>query len=109
MLHEGKEYKAMFVSGGVAQCGGHTQECTMHDPPLLFELSADPGEAHALDTAKLPYSRIVAMMVEQRANYQANINNTARSITNYASSAAGRSANCCDSSNPACACTKPSL
>jgi hypothetical protein len=74
------------------------------DAPLLFDLTVDEAEKRALDTTKAPYAAIVKTMVAMRQQENEDINNTARSITDYTSGAAGRAANCCNDAKPACAC-----
>jgi arylsulfatase A-like enzyme len=103
-LHEGKEYKAVWITGGTPACGGNTSPCTYHDPPLLFELVADEAEARPLDTSKPPYSTVVSAMMEKRVQLGLDVNSTARTVTNFSTSSAGRAANCCNQKNFACAC-----
>ena len=40
-------------------CNGSTG-LTKQDPPLLYNLNADPGELNPLDVAKSPYNEILA-------------------------------------------------
>ena len=42
-------YKAYWTTGGADNCGGEKSKVRHHDPPLLFDLTNDPAEAHALD------------------------------------------------------------
>ena len=75
------------------------------DAPLLFDLTLDEGEATALDIiSSAPHKAIAATMVKMRAAEIADVAATARTVTDYSSSAAGRAANCCNEANPACRC-----
>ena len=74
------------------------------DSPLLFDLTVDEAEGHALDTTQAPYAAIVKTMVAMRQSENLDINTTARSLTDYRSGPAGRAANCCNDAKPACAC-----
>ena len=74
------------------------------DSPLLFDLTLDEGEAHALDITTPPHAEIAKTMVSMRQQMNEDVNQTARSVTVYTGGAAGRAANCCNDANPACAC-----
>lgn len=46
-------------------CAGTAEEVEEHDPPLLFELGADPGEARALVPGAEPAFREALAAVRQ--------------------------------------------
>ena len=54
-----------------------------HDPPLLFDLSADPQEAHALDTSTAPYHTVLTRVVAALQAQMHSVNTTFRSVANY--------------------------
>ena len=94
--------------GSQSGCNSPGTKC-MHRPedsPLLFDLTLDEGEAHALDiTGSNPaHSEIAKTMVSMRQKVNEDVSSTARSVTDYSGGAAGRAANCCNDANPACAC-----
>jgi hypothetical protein len=98
-------YKAHWTTGGATDCGGVKSPVTQHDPPLLFDLVADPGEAHALDVTLPEYANVVKSIAEMRAAVLANIDATPRSVVDYSSGDKGKAVNCCNASHVACRCT----
>ena len=89
-----------------AGCNSPGTKCVYRpeQAPLLFDLTIDEAEAHALDTSKAPFAAIVKTMAAMRRQKNEDINSTARSVTDYKSGPAGRAANCCNDAKPACAC-----
>ena len=51
-----KQWKAIYQTGGAADCAGKLGTIMSHDPPLLFDLSRDSAESKALDTSTEPYA-----------------------------------------------------
>jgi arylsulfatase A len=58
-------YKAHFITSGAYAMGGAR---TVHDPPLLFNLSDDPGESHDVAAA---HPDIVADLLKEAAAHKA--------------------------------------
>ncbi|XP_029410177.1 arylsulfatase E isoform X2 [Nannospalax galili] len=57
---------------GVCPCFG--DGVTLHDPPLLFELSADPGENHPLTAETEPaFEQVVATLQRAAATHRATL------------------------------------
>ena len=82
-------YKAFFVTASPGSChlpdgtprhGGPTRRIA-HDPPLVFDLSDDPGESEPLDTSTLS-DELAAMRSAMRA-FWTDVNKTMRSATDY--------------------------
>jgi arylsulfatase A-like enzyme len=98
-------YKAMWSSGGAKGCLPDSAPCVQHAVPLLFDLTDDPAEEHALDATDPANAAIIASLTAVRAAKMADIDGTPRSTADYGSSAAGRAANCCNNTNMECACS----
>jgi arylsulfatase A len=73
--------KAIFQTGGAPGCGGGKAKPVHHDTPLLFNLTADPAEAHPLDP--VAYAKEIADIKVLLASKMNDINGTLRSVTNY--------------------------
>ena len=103
-------YKTMHHTGGAQGCllrpnpGQKNVNCIQHEPPLLFDLSADPGESSPLDPHSPNNAAVLATMARQLAAKQADIDSSARSIASYAHGPAGTAANCCNDADPLCRC-----
>ena len=95
-----------WTTGGATDCGHKNTGTLKHDPPLLFDLAADPAEANALDLSQPGLSAIVAKMIAARQAKVNDINNTLRSVVDYSSGPAGKAANCCDPENVVCRCDR---
>lgn len=70
-----------------------------HDPPLVFDLEADPGESTPLDAASIP-----DVLDRVRAAFDAfwaDVNSTMRSKTNFGKNEASRPC-----SNPRSTCCR---
>jgi hypothetical protein len=54
-MYGGHAYKTIMHTGGATGCierphpGTKSGNCTLHDPPLLFDLSVDEAESSPLD------------------------------------------------------------
>lgn len=99
-----RQYKAHWTTGGATDCGGVASPVRAHAPPPLFDLSADPAEASALDVGVPKYAAIVAAMSALRARALAAIASSLRSVANYESGPAGAAVNCCNATHVACRC-----
>ena len=75
-----KNYKAIYQTGGAADCTGNKGNSIRHDPPLLFDLGADPAESTALDTTKEPYKTVLASTLAALAAQMKSVNTTFQSI-----------------------------
>ena len=78
-----KNWKAMYQTGGAADCSGKLGTIMRHDPPLLFDLGRDPAEQHALDTSTEPFKTVAATMAGLLAAQMRSVNTTMQSVTDY--------------------------
>lgn len=78
-----KQWKAVYQTGGAPGCGGVTGNATTHNPPLLFDLSTDPGETTALDVSQPLYSEVVAQIAAALKAQMHSVNTTLQSVVNY--------------------------
>jgi arylsulfatase G len=98
-------YKFIWQSGGVPSCGGAISKCTAHEPPLIFHLDRDPAESTPLDPSSDPHAAAaLAVVQKEREETLRRISSTPHSAVNWNTSAAGKSANCCNPENVACRC-----
>ena len=81
-----------------------TTRCVYHDPPLLLDLSADPGEEHPTDSKSSEGAAVLREMARQPHLQMISINTTARSFATYASGPEGKAANCCNLLHTECRC-----
>ena len=96
-----RQYKALFESQSFAACAAPGTAKVRHDPPLIFDLDADPGEAAPLAA---PPPDVVAAVKAAFAEKWGNITTTYRSAANY--TGGGRPAwPCCNSAHVSCRCT----
>ena len=58
-----KQWKAIYQTGGAADCAGKLGTIMSHDPPLLFDLSRDSAESKALDTSTEPYACCISTVL----------------------------------------------
>ena len=76
----GKQWKAIYQTGGAPDCAGAVGTPTRHDPPLLFELGADPGETMALDVTVPANAAALAQIVAALAAQMHSVNSTMQSV-----------------------------
>jgi hypothetical protein len=73
-----------------------------HDPPLVFDLAADPAESSPLDP-KLPSTQAIVTQLETLLHAQmVSVNTTMRSEADYSTDP--RDNPCCNATLPACRC-----
>jgi arylsulfatase A len=78
----GKQWKAIYQTGGAPDCAGSSGNITRHDPPLLFELGADPGETTALDVTEPAHAAALTKIIAALAAQMHSVNTTFASVTN---------------------------
>merc|ERR1711862_476618 len=78
-----KNYKAVYQTGGAADCTGSKGIVARHDPPLLFDLSADPAESIALDVTTEPYKGVLEQIVAALRSQMRSVNSTFQSVVDY--------------------------
>ena len=100
------KYKAFFKTKAAKPCrlpdGSHRDDggkAYTHDPPLIFDVHADPGESTPVDPATIP--DVLAEIQKEYAAYWASVNSTLKSVTDYTNG--GRDfAPCGNHSSPSC-------
>ena len=91
-------FKAHFATMGAGGCAGNGVPTQQHDPPLLFDLEADPAESTPVMNATL-----ADMFVAARQAKLADSASTFRTASNYSSGGFAWWA-CCDATNADCQC-----
>lgn len=76
-------YKAIFQTGGAPDCSKNSGNVITHDPPLLFDLAADPAEEHALDVTKEPYKTELTKILAALKAQMHSVNSTFQSVVDY--------------------------
>merc|ERR1711957_895275 len=99
------KYKAFWVTQGSKPCreadGTHRSTSGVkktHDPPLIFDLDADPSESTPIDAATIP--DVVAQIRTAYDNFWLSVNSTMRSTTDYSQNR--EFAPCGNTSSPSC-------
>jgi arylsulfatase A-like enzyme len=78
-----KNWKAIYQTGGAADCEGNKGIIARHDPPLLFDLDRDPAESTALDTSTEPYQSVAATIAGLLKAQMHSVNTTMQSTVDY--------------------------
>ena len=95
-------YKAIYQTGGAPDCAKNKGNVTRHEPPLLFDLTADPAESTPLDPSKSSVQAVIATITGLRAAALKSASVTFHSFANYAEVTADEP--CCNKSNIAVGC-----
>lgn len=100
------KYKAHFMTTGAVACRDHDgkprtghPKTFSHDPPLVFDLEADPGENTPVDPSTIAAE--IAQMKQEYEAFWASVNGTLRSTTSYDNDPAFKPC-----SNPASGCCR---
>ncbi|XP_014664129.1 PREDICTED: arylsulfatase G-like [Priapulus caudatus] len=95
-------YKAVYMTGGAADCGSIVGPSVKHDPPLLFDLSDDPTESTPLNTSRGPYREILKIIEQAKRDKLADIASDNISVANYDTDPNVKV--CCNRADPLCRC-----
>lgn len=95
-------YKAFYISGGARACDGTMGPEQRHEPPLIFNLEDDAGEAVPLDRGSAEYQGILPTVEEVLTDVLLDIagDNTSRADYTRDPSATP----CCNPHHVACCC-----
>ena len=99
-----RQYKAKKRTGGkCTSCDGKVAPDQVHEPPLLFDLHKDPGEAAPLDATTDPdYEAILAEVAAAFAAIEESIAADNTTVADYSNDEAGKP--CCNPLHPLCEC-----
>lgn len=78
-----QNYKAIYQTGGAPDCTGSKGDSVRHDPPLLFDLSADPAESVALDVTVEPYKGVLVQIESKLEAQMRSVSGTFQSDVDY--------------------------
>ena len=97
------QYKALYqtYSAYDGACGGKVTPVRDHYPPLVFDLSVDPGEAHPIEVSK----ELLATLDAARSEKLRDIASTPRSTPDYRPGDLDDRP-CCDAGHIVCRCTQ---
>jgi hypothetical protein len=95
------QYKAMFEAIPALPCNGSSSGRAVFDPPIIFDLSADPAESTPLSP---PPPGLVAQFRTAFAAMWTNITSTMQSTPDYSGGGTAASP-CCNGDHVVCRCT----
>ncbi len=96
-------YKAVYRTGGSEQCGGLAGPVLTHDPPLLFNIHADPQESSPLAPSDREYSDVLARIEASLKTLNKDLQRDNTTVADYRVS--HNFWPCCNPKNIQCRCT----
>ena len=98
-----REFKAKFRTGGkCTSCDGKRAPDTYHDPPLIFDLDADPGESTPLTPSDSRYAGVLREVRAALTAVAASVAADNTTVADYAQDPKNRP--CCNPAHLFCAC-----
>eukprot|EP00946_MAST-07B_sp_MAST-7B-sp1_P000511 g511.t1 len=98
-----REFKFKYRTGGnLASCNGIVAPEQIHDPPLIFDLSKDPGEGTPLPPTDKRHAKLVEEGKKALEAIHESIANDNTSFANYSTDWAVKP--CCNHAHPLCMC-----
>ncbi|KAK3237750.1 hypothetical protein CYMTET_52196, partial [Cymbomonas tetramitiformis] len=101
------KYKVFWKTGSNQSlaCQGNYSKCLRHDPPLVFDVEADPGEAVPLtETAAPELPEVLRNAIAARESKLRDISTSLVSVADYSSGHVGFDSTCCNANHAMCAC-----
>ncbi|PIK38747.1 putative arylsulfatase G-like [Apostichopus japonicus] len=96
------DYKAVYFTGGIADCRGKLGKAESHHPPLIFNVREDPMESNPLDPGSKLYQSIYAGMKEAMIDINASLKNDNRTVADYTEDPNAKP--CCNPHHVVCRC-----
>ncbi|KAJ8037949.1 Arylsulfatase G [Holothuria leucospilota] len=96
------EYKAMYMTGGIPECGGLYGPSTRHDPPLLFNVKEDPMESTPIDPASSEYQSVLMEVNQALVDLEQSLLQDNTSVVDYTFNYCVMP--CCNPLNVVCRC-----
>ena len=108
----GRRYKVFWGTAGTQDCNETSSLGSMfaqlqarshvHDTPLVFDLDSDPAESTPIQ----PSAELLAHFENVRAQFNASVHTTFRSVGDYNQTADPAMEPCCDVHHPECMCAQ---
>ena len=98
---------ARCPDSGCKDCAGRAGPATLHDPPLIFDLAADPAEAHNLPPHDARRAPAVAAAAAALADLRRSVAEDATSAVDWGEAPVARLVMCCDETDQLCRCPAP--
>jgi hypothetical protein len=105
---QGRRYKVFWKTSGTQDCNESSSvmweqlqaRTKVHNPPLVFDLDQDPGEANPIS----PSASLLGHFQRVRSEFNASVVTTFRSVGDYSQTSDPAMEPCCDVKHPECMC-----
>ncbi|KAJ8037951.1 Arylsulfatase G [Holothuria leucospilota] len=96
------EYKAVYETGGIPECGGLFGPSTRHDPPLIFNVKEDPMESTPIDPGSSEYQSVLMKVNQALVDLEQSLLQDNTTVVDYTSNSCVML--CCNPLNVVCRC-----
>ncbi|KAJ8037656.1 Arylsulfatase G [Holothuria leucospilota] len=96
------DYKAIFFTGGMSDCGGKTGIPKNHNPPLIFNIEEDPLESKPMDPETALYQSVLTDVKKALSEINKSIEGDNTTVTDYTENPNMRP--CCNHDHVVCRC-----
>lgn len=96
------EYKAVYETGGIPECGGLFGPSTRHDPPLIFNVKEDPMESTPIDPGSSEYHSVLMKVNQALVDLEQSLLQDNTTVVDYTSNSCVML--CCNPLNVVCRC-----